>query len=368
VTKHLGVDAERLSGRRAGVARYLAALLGEWATSDLPFDRVTLYSPTRIPPELLPARHPFSIRALPAHGPRGTWTHWTLARAAREADVLFCPSYVIPLAYRGPAVVTIHDTIHETMPETFPRRTLWTRRPLYRLSARRAALVLTDSESSKRDLECAYGLPEARLRAIPLGVGGEFRDVAAAERERVRDRYGLGSRRIVLFVGKLSRRRNLPALVRAFAEVARDDALLVLAGDNHLGLPLEELARELGIGDGVRLLGHVPDGDLPGLYAAATVFAYPSSYEGFGLPVVEAMAAGTAVLTVDNSSLGEVAGDAALLVGEVTVDALADGLARLLDDDGFRHELERRGEERSRRFTWAETARRTVDAIAQARS
>lgn len=361
---HLGVDAERLSGTRAGVARYLAALLAEWARADLPFERVTLYTPSPIPPELLPARHRYSIRVLPSRGPRGAWAHWTLSRAAQEADVLFCPSYVVPLAYRGRSVVTIHDTIHETMPETFPRRTLWTRRPLYRLSARRADLVLTDSESSKRDVERAYGLPEARVVAIPLGVGGAFRGVAAAERERVRNRYGLGSSRFVLFVGKLSRRRNLPTLARAFADLPHADALLVLAGENHLGLPLEELAAELGIAERVRVLGHVPDGDLPALYAAATVFAYPSSYEGFGLPVVEAMAAGTAVLTVDNSSLGEVAGDAALVLADVTVDSLTDGLARLLADEGLRHELERRGEERSRAFSWPETARRTIDAIA----
>lgn len=362
---HLGVDAERLTGTRAGVARYLSALLAEWAKVELPFERVTLYSPRAIPPDVLPAQHPYAVRVVPPRGPRRAWAHWTLARAAREVDVLFCPSYVVPLAYRGAAVVTIHDTIHETMPETFPRRTLWTRRPLYRLSARRADLVLTDSESSKRDLESAYGLPGSRVLAVPLGVGDEFRDVAPDERRRVRDHHGLGGSTVVLFVGKLSRRRNLPTLIRAFAELARPDALLVLAGDNHLDLPLDALAAELGIAERVRTLGHVPDADLPALFATASLFVYPSSYEGFGLPVVEAMAAGTAVLTVDNSSLGEVAGGAALLLPEATVESLAEGMARVLGDEPLRRELERRGEERSRAFSWSETARLTIAAVAR---
>jgi glycosyltransferase involved in cell wall biosynthesis len=368
MTLHLGVDVERLTGRRAGVARYLSALLFEWAELVLPFERVTLFSPSPLPPEILPERHPYSVRVLAPRGPRAAWVHWTLARAAREVDVLFCPSYVVPLAHRGKAIVTIHDTIHEVMPETFARRSLWTRRPLYRLSARRADLVLTDSESSKRDLGRAYGLPAERVAAIPLGVGDVYRGVTASERERVRRRYRLGESKIVLFVGKLSRRRNLPTLVRAFAELRRThgtDAVLVLAGDNHLGLPLEELAAELGLGERVRILGHVPDEDLPGLYAASALLAYPSSYEGFGLPVLEAMAAGTAVLTVDNSSLREVAGGAALFVPEATVEALAEGMARVLQDDAFRGDLEQRGEARSRAFSWSETARRTLAALTQ---
>ena len=139
----------------------------------------------------------------------------------------------------------------------------------------------------------------------------------------------------------------------------------MLAGENHLGLPLEEVAAELGIADRVCVLGHVPDRDLPALFATATLFVYPSSYEGFGLPVLEAMAAGTAVLTIDNSSLGEVAGDAALLLPVATVESLAAGMARLLEDDELRHELERRGEERARAFSWTETARLTIDALAR---
>jgi glycosyltransferase involved in cell wall biosynthesis len=364
----LGIDVERLTGRRTGVARYISALLREWAQMELPFERVLLFSPSRLEAETLPARHPYSV-CVPGPGrPRAAWAHWTLARAAREVDALFCPSYVVPLAYRGASVVTIHDAIHEVMPATFSRRSLWTRRPLYRFSARRADLVLTDSQASKRDLERAYGLSAEQVVAIPLGVDSAFRKVTGADEERVRKRYGLGTSGVVLFVGKFSRRRNLPTLVRAFAELRRahdPDVLLVLAGDDHLGLELADLAEGLGIGGSVHIVGHVPDEDLPALYATSTMLAYPSDHEGFGLPVVEAMAAGTAVITLDNSALREVADDAALLLPAATVDGLAEAMWRLLRDRPFREELVRRGKTRAQRFSWSETARRTMTALAQ---
>jgi glycosyltransferase involved in cell wall biosynthesis len=368
VSAELAIDAERLTGPRAGVARYLSALLASWATVELPFERVTLYAPGPIPRDVLPERHGFRVRTPGGRVPKPVWTQWTLARAARGADVLFCPSYVVPVAYRGKAVVTIHDTIHEVMPESFSRWSRLTRRPLYRLSAQRAALVLTDSQSSREDIVRAYGLAGNRVEAIPLGVDSTFRDVADDEQRRVRKRYRLAEAPFVLFVGKFSRRRNLPTLVRAFAQLLRTrdtDALLVLAGDDHLHLGLEDVAAQLSIGERVRILGHVPDEDLPGLYAAAALLAYPSDYEGFGLPILEAMAAGTAVLTLDNSSLREVTGDAALLLPAATVEGLAAAMARLLEDAPFRRRLERLGEDRSLAFSWAGTAALTMSALAR---
>jgi glycosyltransferase involved in cell wall biosynthesis len=178
----------------------------------------------------------------------------------------------------------------------------------------------------------------------------------------------LGRNAVVLFVGKFSRRRNLPTLVRAFAKLLREhelDVRLVLAGDDFLHLGLADLARELGVDATVRMPGHVPDEDLPGLYAAATILVYPSDYEGFGLPVLEAMAGGTAVVTLDNSALREVAGGAALLLSEATVDGLAEAMWRLLSDDALRAELVRKGKARARQFSWTTTALTTMTALAQ---
>jgi glycosyltransferase involved in cell wall biosynthesis len=362
----LGVDAERLTGTRAGVWRYLSALLREWANCDLPFARVTLYTPLPLAGDALPAGHPYEISVVRARGPRPVWTHWALARAAREVDVLFSPAYVAPITYRGKLVVTVHDALQEIMPATFPHRNSWVRGRLYRVSARRADCVLTDSESSRRDVERVYRLDPRRVRAIPLGVDLPTRS-SAADRRRVRERYSLGDRSIVLFVGKFSLRRNLPTLVEAFARLRVEtdkDPALVLAGENHLGLPLERLGADLGLGDRLRILGHVPDDDLAALYAAAELFVYPSDHEGFGLPVLEAMAAGTPVITLDNSSLREVSGDAAVLLPRATVDGLAESMRRVLSDPDLRRELAQRGRARAHGFRWGDTAHATMTALA----
>ena len=330
------------------MARYLASVLGEWARTDLPFGRVTLFSPEPLPDGVLPAEHPFDVHVLPAASAR-LWGQWQLPRAARGVDLLFCPAYVAPAVYGGRYVVVMHDALLEVLPQAFSRQVL--RRNLFRRSACHAARVLTPSEASRRDLVRVYGLDPGRVRAIHLGVEDRFAGASEEDATRVRQRYSLGTSPIVLFVGKLSQRRNLPNLVRAVAALrARHGArhLLVLAGENYLDLRLEDLARELGAGEALRILGFVPDEDLPGLYRAAETFVYPSEYEGFGIPVLEAMAAGTPAVTLDNSSLSEVAGDAAVLLRTADVEELAGALERLAADPGLRDEYGERGRARAK--------------------
>ena len=361
----LAVDAHRLLGPQAGVARYLRALLREWAASELPFARVVLLAPGQPPAGALPSVHPFESRILPS-GAGGVGLHWTLAHAARDADVLFCPSYVSPLPFRGRTVVTTHDAVHELLPETFPRRARY--RPwLYRRSARRADAVITDSEASRSDLIRLYGLDPQRVHAILLAADEAFSFPDDAMAAMVRERYGLGDGPLVLYVGRFSHRRNLPALVRAFGRCrARlpPGARLALVGDDPLGLPLADEARRADVADAVRLLGHVDDEDLPALYRAATVFVYPSDHEGFGLPPLEAMAAGTAVVTLANSSLLEVVGDAGLLLPRADEDALAGAIERLVGDPRLRAAYAARGRERAAMFSWRRTARQTIDVLA----
>jgi len=352
---HLGVDAQRLVGSRAGVARYLASLLREWAGMELPFGRVTLFTPAALPDDVLPDGHPFDIQLVRAPSLR-LWGQFQLPRAARGVGLLFCPAYVAPLRYRGRYAVVMHDALLEVLPQAFSRQAL-RRRGLYRRSAEQATLVLAPSEASKRDLERVYELDPDRVRAIHLGVDDRFRDVTDDDARRVRATYGLGDRPLILFVGKLSKRRNLPNLVQAVAKL-RSDHLLLLAGEDHLGLGLE--------GDRLRLLGFVPDDDLPALYRAAEIFVYPSDYEGFGIPVLEAMAAGTPAVTLDNSALAEVAGDAAVLLPDAGVDTLAGAFERLAADPALRADYSARGRERAAGFTWAETARLTIEALREA--
>jgi glycosyltransferase involved in cell wall biosynthesis len=346
---HLGVDAQRLVGSRAGVARYLASLLREWARMELPFDRVTLFTPAELPADV---EHPFDVRVVRGPSLR-LWGQFQLPRAARDVDLLFCPAYVAPLRYRGRYAVVMHDALLEVLPQAFSRQAL-RRRGLYRRSAERAALVLAPSESSKRDLQRVYELDPDRVRFIHLGVDDRFRTAAEGD---VRARYGLGDGPLILFVGKLTKRRNLPNLVEAASKLP--DHVLVLAGEDHVGLGLANHDR-------LRVLGFVPDDDLPALYRAAEIFVYPSDYEGFGIPVLEAMASGTPVVTLDNSSLAEVAGDAAVLLPNGGVEELADAFRRLAADPSLRDEYAARGRERAAGFTWTETARRTITALREA--
>jgi glycosyltransferase involved in cell wall biosynthesis len=358
-TSVLGIDGQRLADEESGVVRYLRELLREWSATGVPFRRTILYVPRALEPGLLPDGHPFEVRVLARPSDGGLWLHWRLGRAAsREVDLLFCPSFESPLLSFAPSVVTIHDALPAFRPAArwSVRRDL--RRASIRLSARRARGILTVSESSKRDIVRWYGIPAERVVAVPLaaasGLDAPPPDGSVAA---VRERYGLGDAPLCLFVGKLTRRRNLPLLAEAFAE-ARDRAhtthTLVLVGSG---------GEDLRSGPDVRLVGHVSDAELHALYHAAEVFVYPSEYEGFGLPVLEAMAAGLPVLTVESSSLAEVAGGAALLVSEPTHELLAAALARLFTDEGLRADLSRRGRARAAEFSWPRTAALTLEAL-----
>ncbi len=358
----LGVDGHRLVGARTGVGRYVAELLGAWAAEPLPFDEVRVFAP---PGTAVPS--PLTARVLPERAGLGAWFHWTCGRAAsRETDLLFCPSYAAPLFYRGPFVVTVHDALTAFMPPGSGLRQRWRHEAIAR-SARRALHVITVSETSKRDIARLYAVDPDRITVVPNGCGEEFfaRPDATAL-DAVRQRHGLADAPFCLFVGKLARRRNLPTLVRAFAAArgrVGSNHLLVIAGEGNAE-PVTQMARDAGVAGSVRLLGYVPDTDLPALYHAADVFAYPSAYEGFGLPVLEAMAAGTAVLTTRSFSLAEVAGDAALLVDEPTEDELEEGLATLLGDDDERRRYAELGPARARLFSWHTTAQRTMEILA----
>ena len=282
----LGIDGGRLAGPVSGVPRYLAELLGEWARVPLPFSRVTLYVSAELPTGTLPVEHPFEVQVLPERIDPAIWAHVTLGRAARHDDLLFCPSYVAPIAYRAPFAVTIHDALPAFMPASRASLRRKARIAAVRRSARRARLVLTPSESTKRDVERFYHVPPDRVRAIPLAARKPAPEPPPEEIRTVRERYRLGPEPFLLFVGKLARRRNLPLLARAFADARARLALphrLVLVGSDTVGVAGELAA--LGLGDALRLTGHIPDADLDVLYREAELFVHPSAYEGFGLPV-----------------------------------------------------------------------------------
>ncbi len=277
----------------------------------------------------------------------------------------------IPLVGRsGKYVVTVHDVIPLILPETFtPRHRLVVRLALARVR-RKADLVVVPSHAVKRDVVRRVGLPEDRVVVTHEGCEPRFRPVrSAAARRDVAARYGLPPR-YVLAVGTLEPRKNLTTLLEAFARLRRDgevdaDLRLVLAGARGwLDEPIFATVRSLGLEDAVRFTGFVDDADLPVVYSGAALFVFPSLHEGFGLPLLEAMACGVPVVTSNISSMPEVAGDAAVLVDPRDADGLAAAIARLLRDGALRDRLREAGIARARQFSWEATARRTLDAYA----
>jgi glycosyltransferase involved in cell wall biosynthesis len=292
------------------------------------------------------------------------WSIDGLPRAIRRTglDVFHAPAYTAPLWGAHPLVVTIHDVSYARHPEWYPYRIDPVRRWFYRRSAQAADLVITDSEFSRREIEAAYAIPPEHIRVIPLGVGAPFAPMAGKRGTPEGHRSPT-----MLHVGDLHARRNLRVLVDVLAMLrSREDALrntsLVLAGaDRGAGAEILEHAKALGVADGIRLVSAANDQAVVALMHQADVFAYPSVYEGFGLPPLEAMACGTPVIASKASSIPEVVGDAGMLVAPDDLRGWYDAAVSVLTSEPHAAALRRSGLARAASFTWQRTARQTRD-------
>jgi glycosyltransferase involved in cell wall biosynthesis len=287
------------------------------------------------------------------------WTYPRLAR--RDGAGLLHMQYVAPPLSPCPVVLTVHDVSHRIYPRFFSAKVRLVVAPLTRVSIRRAAHVIASSECTARDLARYYGVPRSRLTVVPLAANCRFSPQTEGEIERVRKAYDLPAS-YVLSVASVEPRKNLARLIDAFAAIAaqvRDTQLVIAGSRTEHGVELERHAQRLGLGQRVRFTGYVEERDLPAMYSGAAVFCYPSLYEGFGLPPLEALGCGVPTVTADVSSLPEVVGDAALKVDPESVDRLASALLRLLSDSGMRDEYRRRGRERAASFSWQRTAEMT---------
>jgi glycosyltransferase involved in cell wall biosynthesis len=338
----------------------------------------------------LPAPHAYTLlcmgRAAPPSLPSGVrfvstpltdrWLHriWYRARLplpaellAGRADLYHATDFLLPPMFARRTVLTVHDLTFERDPGSAAPTLLRFLQRVVPASARRASHVVADSHATARDLTELYGVPSSRITVIHSGVDARFRPYAdpaeaAHESAALRAKYGLGAAPFVLTVGTLQRRKNHLGLVRAFARLAaRTDLDLVISGGK--GWLYDEVlaeVRTLGLERRVRFTGFTAEQDLPALYRAARVFAFPSFYEGFGLPLLEAMASGVPVVSSDASSLPEVAGDAALLVNPRDDAAIAAALQRALDDEPWRAAAIVRGVARAKEFTWERAGRQLL--------
>jgi glycosyltransferase involved in cell wall biosynthesis len=286
-------------------------------------------------------------------------------------DVLFAPNFVPPPTRTRRLVLTVHDLAFRLYPETAPHAT---RRWLEALdrSLHQAARIIVPSEATREDLLAHYAVDPERVRVIPHGVDPEaFRRPPEDVVREARRRQGIDGP-YLLFLGGIEPRKNLPAIVGAFRALDGDVRLVIAGGSvpwNPEGRQLLEGALDglpPPVRDRITLTGYLPEADKVALLAGAEALVFPSLYEGFGFPVLEAMAAGTPVLTSEVSSLPEVAGDAAFLVDPRSEESIAEGMERLLEDADLRARLSASGRERVRAFRWEDTARRTARVLHEA--
>jgi glycosyltransferase involved in cell wall biosynthesis len=358
----IAFDGTTLTPGRTGVGYYTEHLLQHLAREVVQTgDELIVVSNKPIDTQVpLPAHvrvhdgHRFPIRI--------GWMQLRAASAleALRPDVAHFTNGMIPFGSPVATVVTVHDMSLRLYPNCHPVRRLLLNRPLMHVAIRQASSIVTVSNSARRDLLRLHGVAADRVAVVHEAASPVFRPIADRARlEDVRARYRL-PRRFVLYVGTIEPRKNLTRLMTAFA-AARKRGIphhLVCAGP--YGWSSRDLAGRidrLGIRDAVHFTGYVPFEDLPSIYNLAEFFAFPSLYEGFGLPVVEAMACGIPVLTSNTSSLGEVAGDAAETIDPMSTDAIADGIVRLATDAELRRDRSERGLARARSFSWTQTAR-----------
>ena len=293
------------------------------------------------------------------------WDYIQLPAAVsrQSIDLFWTPSYVVPFPIRCRSVASVLDLAYFIMPESYQLADVLYMRVAMPGAFRRAAALVAISEHTCRDLVRLFPFTQTKVKVTPIAPSSRFRPSNDQQQvDRVRSKYGL-SFPYIFYAGSMSPRKGLPFLLQAFARAKKRFVhhRLVLTGGWKWGkVKIQDLAARFGVGDQVAILGEVPAEDMPLLYEGADLFVYPSLYEGFGLPVLEAMACGCPVVCSNLTSLPEVAGDAALMVNPRDVPSLADAICLALSDPGLRWQLKEQGSARAARFSWRKTAQQTL--------
>ncbi len=370
---HIGVNAHLLSlaqsYRSAGINWYIYNLLHHLPEA-APEIGVTVFLSERRyvgAPGLQ-----LQVSRLPTHRPpvRILWEQALQPSAVRRAklDLLHAPAFVGPVVSACPFVVTVHDLSFLFFPQGFRWLNRSYLQTFTRLSVRRARRVIAVSESTRQDLVRFYRLSPAKVDVVYNGVDDSFRPLPVDQVDAFRRSRGLPER-FILMVGTLEPRKNVAHLVEAYARLPKErPPLMLVGGKGWLYDQIFARVEELNLSSQVHHVGYVPADDLPFWYNAATLFVYPSLYEGFGLPPLEAMACGTAVVTSTASSLPEVVGQAGRLVDPTDTEALATAMARVLSDKDLADQMRAAGLAQAQHFSWQRTARGTVECYRRALS
>ena len=369
---HIAIDAHSVGAQLGGNESYAINLIEALAEIDQT-NRYTLYVTKQAAIDRFDKRWPnFKVKQTLPHTPL-VRIPLTLSRELRRnpVDVLHV-QYTAPPFAPCPVVTTIHDLAFEHLPETFNRRSWMQMRLTVRMTARRAAHIITVSEYSRRDISATYGIAPQRITVTPEAAPPNFLPVDnETELRRIRESYGI-QENYILSLCSIQPRKNLVRLIEAYSclrGVRPGFKLpqLVLAGKRGwLDSETFRAAERNALGNDLLFTGYVAERDLPGLYSGAICFVYPSYFEGFGLPVVEAMQCGVPVIAGNRTSLPEVVGEAGLLFDPFDTQALVKALAHVIDDSEYRAGLRSKGLERARNFNWKTTAQLTLGVYERA--
>lgn len=367
---HIGIDVTSALVQGGGIGRYTRELIRALAKQD---GRTQYHLFSAKPPAKLPVSDPLpnakNFRHMPASlDERWLYRIWYRARLplniqrfTGKIDLFHSPDFVLPpVGNNIPTLLTVHDMSFHHFPEHYEPSLVKYLNQVVPWSVNRATHILADSEATRYDLIGLTGVSPAKVTVLYSGVGNNFRPITDNKTIRtMREKYKLGTKPYLLSVGTVQPRKNYVTLIRAFAQIANDwpHNLAIAGGKGWRSDAFYEEIRRLNMSERIRMLGFVDDDDLPALYSDAALFLFPSLYEGFGLPILEAMACGVPVIASDNSSLPEVVGEAGMLLDAFDVDRWSGGIHRLLLDMDERMMMVGQGARQVYDFTWDAAAK-----------
>lgn len=350
----IGIDARELEGKRTGVGRYLEGLLKYWSKKEHEF---VLFFKNEIPELAILSSPNFKKVLLPFFFKKEGWlweqTVLPYGLKREKIEILFSPSYSTPLMGKARKTVVIHDLSYFRNPNWFSKKEGFRRRFFTRLSMGKACKIITVSNFIREEMEEKFKFTRGKLEVIYHGVNPFFSPL------------GMGREKIILTVGAIFQRRNIPLLLEGFSLLAMEGWRLLVVGDNRTypRIDIDQIVKKMRLDERVKIVGHINDNELLKLYNISSIFVSLSEYEGFGLPVLEAMACGLPCLLFHGHSYRELFSDSAYFVHELSPEEVRKGLKELIMNERLREELSKKGLEHSKNFPLENCAEKTLDKI-----
>jgi len=371
----IGIDAHNLEGGRTGVGRYLVNLLDNWNQLNIPADlEFILYFKSEIPKDIA-LSDKFQKKLLNISS-NALFMHYGLPKAVKKdkADWLFCPGYIAPIFYKGKIALTLHDIIYQAHPELYDWPSFWDKillKKFSKISAKKAKIIFVPSEYSKKEVIEHHNINTNKIFITPEAVDKSFISIDNQDEiEKIKDKYQIKNK-FIFYIGSIFNRRHLPETIKAFEKIAKElkDYQFLIVGINHTSpfIDINGLIKRVNQKlnrEAILHQDYLSGKDLILLYNAADLLIWLSDYEGFGLPVLEAMACKTLVITSPVTSIPEVAGDSAIYIKDNSnINEISEGIYNGLTDENLRQNLINKGFIQAQKFSWEKCAQQTLDVL-----